>query len=854
MKLHRHRCWIAGGIAVCCLVTANPIWAQQMAADGTLSTSVTSPDGRNFIIKDGNRVGGNLFHSFSKFSVPTGGSAFFDNGLDVENIISRVTGGEVSKIDGLIRANYGANLFLLNPNGMIFGPNASLNIGGSFIGSSANSINFADGTSFSATNPQATPLLTVSVPVGLQFGSNPGAIQVQGTGHNLRADSPFSPTIRGRNLTGLQVSPGKTLALVGGDVVLEGGTLTAEQGRIELGSVGDGLVSLVGAGLPESSATHPNVGEPAPTTSGWTLGYSGVQSFHDIRLSQQASADASGIGGGSIQVQGRRVSVRDGSTILIQNQGFQPAGQLNLNASESLELSGTSPDGRIPSRLVNENLGLGNRGDIAVSTKQLVIQGGGQIGTKTFSAATGGNITVDASESLQLIGSLVNPTTLTGIGAATQTSGRAGDITVSTGRLAVLDGATVTSLTLGTGSGGNVIVNATESVEVIGVMPIIFQPSALAAITFNAGNAGRLRINTSRLAVRDGGRVDASTFFSGAAGSVTINAKKSVEVSGTVPGSRNPSLVTSSATIQDEAFQQAAGLPPVPSGASGDVTIKTLALSVTDGGLINVKNDGSGNAGTVRVNASSIVLENLGGITAATASGVGGNIFLQAQNLLALGGSAITATALDREGNGGNGGNGGNITIDTDTLVALENSDITANATASFGGRVSINAQGIFGTEFRSQLTPESDITASSSLGAEFSGMVEIQTPDVDTSFGLVLLPHQVIDASEQITAGCAADKGNEFTIVGRGGLPPNPGGILSSETVLADLGTATVQSGSNDFGSAISTNPTSPSPTQIVEAQGWVVNLNGQVVLTANAPLVTPHIPWLTAATCDRG
>ncbi len=177
-------------------------------------------------------------------------------------------------------------------------------------------------------------------------------------------------------------------------------------------------------------------------------------------------------------------------------------------------------------------------------------------------------------------------------------------------------------------------------------------------------------------------------------------------VSGRVLRNPNPSSVSSSAPIVTQTLQARYRLAPVPSGDSGDVTINTDSLSVTDGALVDVRNDGPGNAGTLRVNASSIFLDNQGGITAATASGEGGNISLEAENLFALGGSAITATA---DGTG----NGGNITIDTDTLVALENSDITANAEQSFGGRVNINAQGIFGTQFRDTPSSESDITAS---------------------------------------------------------------------------------------------------------------------------------------------
>lgn len=190
----------------------------QITTDGTLpNNSIITPDGSTINITGGTQSGVNLFHSFREFSVTTGSTAYFNNAVGIQNIISRVTGRSVSNIDGLISANGRANLFLINPNGIIFGQNASLNVGGSFLASTASAVKFADSFEFSATASQTTPLLTVSIPIGLQYGSNPGSILYQSQD--------------------LELQPGNTLVLVGGDVSFDSGIMFAPNKLVELGGL-----------------------------------------------------------------------------------------------------------------------------------------------------------------------------------------------------------------------------------------------------------------------------------------------------------------------------------------------------------------------------------------------------------------------------------------------------------------------------------------------------------------------------------------------------------------------------------------------------------------------------------------
>ena len=212
-----------------------------------------------------------------------------------------------------------------------------------------------------------------------------------------------------------------------------------------------------------------------------------------------------------------------------------------------------------------------------------------------------------------------------------------------------------------------------------------------------------------------------------------------------------------------------------------------------------------------------IFLNERGGITASTQSGEGGNIQLSLDNnLLLRNSSSISAEA-------GGTGNGGNIAIDTQTIALLENSSITANALEGNGGNIQIETLGLF-------LSPDSSITASSQFGLD--GIVEIINPDIDSTQGLVNLPKKTFDEGDRIVRGCGADRGSQFIITGRGGLPPNPSQQLTGDRPWADLRDLSA------FRSEVANNRYSESQKRdrplLVEANGWIIHPDGTVELVA--------------------
>ncbi|MEM7793623.1 MAG: filamentous hemagglutinin N-terminal domain-containing protein [Cyanobacteria bacterium P01_C01_bin.118] len=794
-----------------------PMALAQVTSDATTSTRVT-PSGLTFTVDEGRRLGNNLFHSFNEFSIPTGGAVIFNNATDLDTIFSRVTGQNVSNINGLIRANGDANLFLLNPNGIVFNNDAVLDIGGSFLATTAEQLTFADGSVFSTDIGQPT-LLTISVPRGLQFSPSSGSIQAAGEGSNITQTTQLSsltPIVRLPSSSSLEVNTGQSLALLGGDITLDGSTLLAESGQIDLGAVGQGTVAI------------------DVTSSGWDFDYGEVIQFEDINLLNQALIDASqstispdSLRSGSINLTGQDIRVENGSAAIIQNIGPLAGGDITVKAAGTLSTVGINARGDVLSGFRNTTLANGPGGNISLQVENLIMENGGVISVGTYGVADGGALFVEVNDTLEIAGfPSVRPDLVSNLITFTLGIGNAGDVYINTQRLQVDRGGALSSVSFRNptvadiGNSGLLVVRASELVQVSGENSITRVPSNLATVTFSRGNAENVSITTPRILVLDGGRIGTTTLAEGNAGDVVLFANQDIEVIGIGESQFNPSLIAASADILDPLTRFVFNVPDRPTGQSGSLIINTPNLNITDGAQVTVRNVGSGDSGILQVMGDRVVIERGSGLTASTQSGLGGNLELDLDSLLFL--SENSRVSSEAQGSG----DGGNIDIVAAVILGIGNSDIVAAANTGNGGNINIVTQGILGLEFRDQLTPENDITASSELGV--SGTVEIINFEIEPESGLVELPTGLVDSSDQITQGCVSG-GSRFVATGRGGIPVNPTGIISRDHTWTDT---------RDLSSFLNNPPVEVSAAvedeSLKEAAVWYTNDAGHVELAA--------------------
>ena len=605
--------------------------------------------------------------------------------------------------------------------------------------------------------------------------------------------------------------------------------------------------------------------------------------------------------GGDINIQARSLAVTNGGQIDTSTSGQGSAGSVSIQGDEAVVLDHSEIFSFVDSGAV------GNAGNISLQAGSLSLTDGAELLTDTFGQGNAGSVFVQTNN-FSLNNSLISSAVQAG------GVGNGGDIAVQARSLSLANGsqlisaviATQNNLPGGQGRGGNISVNATDSVNLAGVgtdgiSSGLFSSTArgasgragdiavntgalrltdgalIDANTRNASDGGNITINANTLDAVNGGQVLTATFDRGRAGNITINASDSVTLEGSDPtfASRLAQFGRDGINNFDAASGLFANTQTNSTGGGGGVKITTGQLQVLDGAQIVVSSQGTGNAGDLEATARSIKLDNRGQFSAETASGDGGNINLQAQDLLLLRHNSLFSTSA---GTAKAGGNGGNITINTPFIVAVpnENSDIRANAFTGNGGRVDITAQGIFGIQFRPQDTPLSDITASSQFG--LNGSVQINTSGIDPSRGISDLPVQPVDAAHLIAQNCPAGGGqvaseSQFVVTGRGGLPPTPRETLSDVAVLEDWGTRTLAASSSQVRTpsypaseakpqalgnhlpnsttSVATVPINPLPIPFVEAQGWMYGPHGEVILTA--ALTNSHPSLQSVPSCGQ-
>ena len=852
----------------------------QVTPDGTLPTSVEQLQ-QLMQINGGQREGNNLFHSFDEFSIPDGMEAVFENALDIENIFTRITGADPSTINGILKTQGSANFFLVNPNGIVFGENAQLDVGGSFIATTANSIKFKDGTEFLANDSTSDPVLTMNVPIGLGFGSNNGSITVKGTGNQITRDSFFAPIQFDRAPVGVSVQEGQTLALVGNGLDFNGGVVATESGEVYLTSIEAGAVGI------------------SQSENRITLFDNGVTKYQDINLTQQSIIWSNGDKVGTISLVGKDINLGDASFVLVQNRGDVSSSSIDIQ-SKSLTLSGNSPDGNISSNIRSETFGNGVSENINISAEQLFLRNSGRIQTSTSSNAMASSINVKVSALADLNRGSVN--------AVTFAQGNAGNINFSADQIRLTNIGVISAATLGSGNGGEVDINA-DLIEVIG-NPETQDNSTIGTSSFGSGNAGTVTLNTQQLKVTNGGTIASSSLGTGSGGNLTINASQSVETNG-INEKLGNSIIATRVEPASEIVRQAVGLPEIPTGNAGNLTINTPSLNVFEEGIISVENQGTGNAGTLTINADNLNLDRAGSITAAAESGIGGNIELNTQNLNITKDSQITAsaggneaggnitintthltaktdnqiTASAFEGDGGNininatdslslndrdsisaaseageggniklnteqlriknnsqistsasgEGNGGNIEITAGTLLAINDSDITATAIRGNGGNITITANGILGIEER-EATPgngTSDIDASSEFGED--GKVIITNPQVLIQDPIIAIREiNFSEPDEQLENKCwdenSARRNPQLVYTGRGGFSAEPNEFSDPEQYIPAPGYVAPPEGQTEDGDF----PIWEEGDPLIEANAIRVDKNGDIYFVA--------------------
>jgi filamentous hemagglutinin family protein len=698
-------------------------------ADNTLGTQVNN-NGNNFNITGGLQRGQNLFHSFQDFSIPTNGAANFFNPANNQSIITRVTGNNFSDLNGILNSN-GANFLLINPNGIVFGPNVQLNVGKSFIASTANSIDLVDGGggryNFGARNGNDAPLISLNPNVffnvskfNIVNGNNSGII-------NYGNLSPNNAS--------------QYISLIGGNVNFIGGKITAAGGRVDIGGINtNGEVSITNTGL-----VFTGDGVVRSNFSMSNGGFITVRATNTLNPVDPVFVPNATSNGSTINVIAGDLSLvnagaNSNNESAALDAGLETNSGVKTNPSGDIKLDATGLITLDKSGIKNtlRTGASGKIGDIKINSNGLNLVNAAVISTTIGGTGSGGKIEIESIGDINISSTSINSTApitldspLSVITSNTLGRGDAGRIKIgTTGKLAVLNGGSISSSvvkdavgnsqgiaisardvelrnlsdissnTQGLGNAGNIDIKATRNIDIIGSNtpnPQGFNSGEISEIssqTNGQGNAGKISIEAQgKLSLINQGRIRNIVNINGVG-----NAQDLTVTAG--------SLDLNDGIISSGSFGQ---------GNSGNLTIATTTggINLTNDSSITTVAQGRGNAGNIKINSV-------------------GDLKISSGDVLNSDGAVVRSGSLISAATSGMG-DAGKIEIDTQGKLSLLNSNISS----TIGQNAVGNSQGITISAREVDLSGTS-LIFSDTFGKGDAGNVEVKTTGNITLNGLI--------------------------------------------------------------------------------------------------------------------
>jgi filamentous hemagglutinin family protein len=775
----------------------------QIVPDGTLGSESSSltpsllggdPRFPVTLIQGGALRGSYLFHSFSDFSINQG-RAYFANPADVTTIFARITGHSISNINASLGVDGKASLVIINPNGIVLGPSMGLGIKSDFTATTVESIKFGDNVTFSAVEPKTIPEIAFNAPFGIQLGQVKPGVQVD----NLRGDILVQANIL--------LSTNITL-ISEGDI----DTSRSRFGRDTANSLDRVLNRSGGAknNIYLEAKGNIKTGTILSLNSITIISHEGYIDTTNGRLATQVGtkkSDTTNRGNISLTANDKIIA------------GSIKAGGVSIYGSDYLIVDKLAKDKPYP-----QEFDFFRSGDIKMTAPYIEIIEGANISTSNDATlirslsdrfdpdgVVPGDITIKASKSLV-------------IGGVDQKGNSGGLFSESVQNSFTLAGAIKIST-------GNLVVNNSGVISIRSASEIQMDKAQMAL-----ADRANIKIDADSVVLQNGGKITTSTSRFSNSGSIEINAKDGILLSGKDTGLFANTEVSSS-------------------GIGGDIRINPNSstpgsLTIQDGAGISVNSRGSGAGGSLDINAKSLTLNNNAFLSSETDRTNGGNLNLNVDGTLLLRHNSVISTSAGTAANASAVGKGGDLNINARFIVAppYENSDIKANAFSGNGGTVNINTQKAFGIRTRSrddlirllnttdpnQLDPDqlptSDITAISQNNPTLSGTVALAELSVDPTRGLEADP--LIPTNPAVSEDCASQnqtQGSRVISSGRGGITPTPSDPLTGSAIWQESDSRRV------------TRSISPPESILPIAQGWTSKDSQTVVLVGkNTPKTT--------------